>query len=79
MSKIDYLFGFHAFLNLLQLNNKYCLILISAFLQGQLQGLLGKNLSLYSPIGALLVMSLVRQAINVFEHLCILSHELPLV
>jgi len=51
MSKIDYIFGFHAFLNLLQLNNKYCLILISAFLQGQLQGSLKKNLSLYSPIG----------------------------
>ena len=52
MSKMGSLFGFHDFLNLSQLNSKCCLVLVSAFLHGQLQGSLGKNLSLYSPIGA---------------------------
>ena len=66
-------------LNLLYLWRIWCLDLIGYNLHRQLKSSLEKNLSLYSPIGAWLVIALVALTYRKLEWPKNLSHELPLI
>ena len=76
---IESLLRFQYLLNLLHSCKMWHLVSIGYCLLGQLNSSLGKNLSLYSPIGVWLVITLDALAHNELEWLKYLSHEPPLI
>ena len=70
---------FQYLLNFLHLWRICLLVLMGYKPQGQLKSSLGKNLSLYSPIGAWLVIALKALAHKELEWLKYLSYKLPLM
>ena len=76
---MESLWGFQYLLNLLH-SCKICrLDSMGYWPHGQLSSLLGKNLSLYSPIGAWLVIALVALVQSKFEWPKFWSHRPPLI
>ena len=76
---IESLLGFQYLLNLLHSYRICYLVLIGYNLYGQLKSSLGKNLSLYSPIGVWLVISLKALVYRELECLKCLSYKLSLL
>ena len=76
---IESLLRFQYLLNLLHSCKMWYLVSIGYCPQGQLKSSLGKNLSLYSPVGAWLVIPLDALVYNELEWPKYLSHEPPLM
>jgi len=76
---IESLRGFQYSLNLLQSWRMCCLDLMGYWPHGQLNSLLGENLSLYSPVSAWLVIALVALAQSKLEWPKFWSHGPPLI
>jgi len=76
---MEFFCEFQYSLNLLHSYSIYCLDLMGYWSYRHLNSLFGKNLSLYSPIGAWLVIALVALTQRELEWLKFWSHRLPLI